>query len=164
MNKRVFVSAIGLASLMSLQSCSEKNPPDAGTEKKLAASPTLSSGNVARWYSSEQVARGAGLFQQNCAECHKVDASGSPDWKKTNAQGKLPPPPLDGSAHAWHHPLPMLQQIVRNGGIPMGGSMPAFKGKLDEQQINDILAWVQSHWPDKKYKTWSQINQRSHKQ
>jgi mono/diheme cytochrome c family protein len=161
-NKKIFVSVFGLVSLLPILSCSEQNQPESG----IAGAQTnkiLPSETVVRWYSSEQVLRGGALFQQHCAECHKADASGTPDWKKTDAEGKLPPPPLNGTAHAWHHPLPMLQQIVRNGGIPMGGSMPAFKGKLNDRQINDILAWVQSHWPDKQYTTWSQINQRSYK-
>ena len=115
---------------------------------------------VARWYSWEQVERGHGLFQNYCAECHKPDASGDPNWKQLDAEGKLPPPPLNGTAHAWHHPLPLLRRIVRNGGVPMGGSMPPFKDKLKPDEIDAILAWVQSHWSDEIYATWSQINQR----
>lgn len=115
---------------------------------------------VPRWYTQEQVERGYGLFQENCAECHKPDASGDPNWKQVNAEGKLPPPPLNGTAHAWHHPLPLLRRIVRTGGVPMGGTMPSFKDKLKPDEIDAILAWVQSHWSDEIYATWHQINQR----
>jgi len=115
---------------------------------------------VPRWYTQEQVERGYGLFQENCAECHKPDASGDPNWKQVNAEGKLPPPPLNGTAHAWHHPLPLLRRIVRTGGVPMGGTMPPFKDKLKPDEIDAILAWVQSHWSDEIYATWHQIDQR----
>ncbi len=113
-----------------------------------------------RWYSPAQVDRGYGLFQEHCARCHRPDASGDPNWKQADATGRLPPPPLDGSAHTWHHPLPLLRQIVRNGGIPMGGSMPPFRDRLSADEIDAILAWVQSHWPDEIYAAWDRINRR----
>ncbi|WP_457668823.1 c-type cytochrome [Thiolapillus sp.] len=158
MYKKTTTLIIAVPMLLALGACSdqkEKIPP--ATSAKPAKAPVYVAD---RWFSAEQAVRGGVLFQKNCAECHKADASGDPNWKQTNAEGKLPPPPLNGTGHAWHHPMPMLQQIVRNGGIPMGGSMPAFKEKLTTEQINDILAWVQSHWPDKIYITWMQINQR----
>lgn len=123
----------------------------------------LSETRVQRWYTPDQVARGQVLFQQHCAECHKADASGSPNWKEADAQGQFPPPPLNGTAHAWHHPLELLRRVVRLGGIPAGGSMPAFKDKLSATEIDDILAWVQSHWPDKIYRTWQKIDQSQNK-
>lgn len=161
MNRKTLTLIIGIPLISILGACSEQEETNKPAEPVAkAAVPPPGMYMEGRWYSEAQVKRGEALFQQNCAECHKPDASGDPNWKKTNAEGKLPPPPLNGSAHAWHHPMPMLQQIVRNGGIPMGGSMPAFKDKLTTDQINDILAWVQSHWPDKVYNTWMQINQR----
>jgi len=111
-----------------------------------------------RWYTKAQVTEGAGLYQANCAMCHKVDASGTPNWKKPLANGKYPPPPLNGDAHAWHHPLAALKRTVKNGGVALGGSMPAFGHKLNDVQIEAILAWVQTHWNDRIYQTWSQRN------
>lgn len=107
-----------------------------------------------RWYTAEQVEAGAVLYAQHCASCHKPNAEGTPDWKTRDANGKLPPPPLNGTAHAWHHPLDILRQVVRRGGAPVGGSMPAFGDKLAAQEIDAILAWVQSHWSDKIYAIW----------
>ncbi len=111
-----------------------------------------------RWYSQDQVERGNPLYQSHCAVCHKPDASGTKEWNKLDANGKLPPPPLNGSAHTWHHPLSILRRTVIYGGIPLGGTMPAFGDKLTPQQIYDILAWVQSHWSDEIYKIWNQRN------
>jgi len=32
--------------------------------------------------------------------------------------------------------------------------MPAFADKLSAQEVDAILAWVQSHWSDKIYAIW----------
>ena len=111
-----------------------------------------------RWYAQTQVHRGGDLFQTHCAECHKADASGTPDWRTPLANGKYPPPPLNGTAHAWHHPLSVLRRTVRTGGIPLGGTMPGFADKLSAEQIDDILAWVQTHWSDEIYRIWHERN------
>jgi len=36
----------------------------------------------------------------------------------------------------------------------MGGQMPAFGSKLSDKDINSIIAWLQTHWPEKILKTW----------
>ncbi|MEN8175497.1 MAG: cytochrome c [Pseudomonadota bacterium] len=107
-----------------------------------------------RWYTREQVTAGARHYQENCASCHKENAEGTADWKTRDSSGKLPPPPLNGTGHAWHHPLAILRTVVKKGGIPVGGTMPAFGEQLDEEQIDAILAWVQSHWSDEIYALW----------
>lgn len=111
-----------------------------------------------RWYKREQTELGGLLFQQHCAVCHKADASGTPNWKETDAAGKLPPPPLNGTAHTWHHSLPVLRRVVTLGGARLGGTMPAFGGKLSSDEIDAVLAWVQSHWPDRIYAIWNERN------
>lgn len=127
--------------------------------KAAAEKPTnpVSSQN-SRWYSQDQAKHGNTLYQANCAACHKPDASGTTDWKRLDAKEKLPPPPLNGTAHTWHHPLSVLRRTVKNGGIPLGGTMPEFGSKLNPQQIDDILAWVQSHWSNQIYHTWNERN------
>lgn len=107
-----------------------------------------------RWYSEEQVARGAPLYQTNCAGCHGPDAAATPDWRVMNEQGYYPPPPLNGTAHAWHHPMQVLRKTVQEGGIPLGGQMPSFGDQLNDEEIDDILAWIQSHWSDEIYQRW----------
>jgi mono/diheme cytochrome c family protein len=89
----------------------------------------LASFNIAaaeRWFNQDVVDLGSSLFQQNCAVCHGVNAEGTKDWKKTDANGNYPPPPLNGSAHAWHHSIPQLARSIKEGGIKLGGVMPAF--------------------------------------
>lgn len=118
--------------------------------------PSLHAGT--RWYSEQQVKSGEKLFAENCASCHGKKAEGTREWKKKDANGKLPPPPLDGTAHAWHHPINILRRTVREGSIKIGGSMPAFKDRLSEQQTDSVIAWVQSRWSDKVYAAWSERN------
>ncbi|MBT2990604.1 MAG: cytochrome c [Candidatus Thiodiazotropha sp. (ex Ctena orbiculata)] len=116
-----------------------------------------------RWYASQQVARGGKLYQQFCAECHKPDASGTTNWQQLDAKGNYPPAPLNGTAHTWHHPLSALRRTVMFGGVRLGGTMPGFGDKLQPQQIDDILAWVQSNWSDEIYAVWYQRDQQARK-
>lgn len=114
-----------------------------------------------RWYNSAQVQRGRSLYQANCASCHKSDMSGTPDWRKADAQGKYPPPPLNGTAHTWHHSLATLRRTIMTGGVPLGGTMPGFADQLNQEQIDDILSWIQSHWSDEIYRRWEERNSLS---
>ena len=79
-------------------------------------------GATERWFNQAVVDYGAGLFAQNCAVCHGANAEGTSDWKKTDANGNYPPPPLDGSAHAWHHSIPQLVRSIKEGGIKLVAS------------------------------------------
>lgn len=109
-----------------------------------------------RWYSKEQVSEGKPLFQTNCASCHGQEGQGAPNWREPLPDGKLQPPPLNGTGHAWHHPLNVLVRQIQMGGAPLGGSMPAFKEKLSEAQTASAVAYFQSLWPDKVYSAWMQ--------
>ena len=77
-----------------------------------------------RWYTPSQVMAGAPLYQEHCAGCHGADGSATAEWRTPDANGIYPPPPLDGSAHTWHHPLVLLEQTIVDGGAKFGGVMP----------------------------------------
>jgi mono/diheme cytochrome c family protein len=109
-----------------------------------------------RWFNQDIVDYGDRIFQQNCSVCHGSQAEGTRDWKKTDANGNYPPPPLDGSAHAWHHPIEQLARSIREGGIKLGGVMPPFGEKLSDQEILAAIAYFQSKWPDAVYTAWHQ--------
>lgn len=113
---------------------------------------------VARNPDSVQIQHGHQLFLQNCAICHGANAEGAPDWSRPDANGKYPPPPLNGSGHAWHHPQRALVATIKFGTVRIGGSMPAWQGKLSDQDIDDIIVWFQSLWPDELYAAWRRIN------
>ena len=108
-----------------------------------------------RWYTQAQVAQGAPLYTEFCAECHGPKAASTHEWRKQDAEGYYPPPPLNGTAHTWHHPLSLLRRTIREGGAKFGGKMPPFAEKLNATEVDAIIAWFQSLWPDKIYTTWS---------
>jgi mono/diheme cytochrome c family protein len=108
-----------------------------------------------RWYTQEQVAQGAPLYAKFCAECHGPKAASTTEWRKQDAEGYYPAPPLNGTAHTWHHQLPLLQRTIREGGAKFGGKMPPFADKLNAAEVDAIIAWFQSLWPEKTYTTWS---------
>ena len=111
------------------------------------------------WYSTAQKIQGKQVFKENCVICHGEKGQGLvKDWKKADANGKFPAPPLNGTAHTWHHSKELLLRTVNNGGIPLGGTMPAFKDKLTDKQKEAVLAYVMSLWPDKTYSQWAQRN------
>jgi thiol:disulfide interchange protein DsbC len=108
-----------------------------------------------RWYDQSALDKGSALFKQNCASCHGENAEATPDWKKTDSNGKYPPPPLNGTAHTWHHSKDLLKKTIREGGAKLGGVMPAFEDKLSDQDMDAVIAFFQSMWPDDIYQKWA---------
>ncbi len=109
-----------------------------------------------RWYTPNQVTSGEELFQQHCAVCHKPKAQGTTEWKRRLPNGALPPPPLNGSAHAWHHDMKVLMRTIEMGGTPLGGTMPPFGDKLSDSDKRAVIAYFQSFWSDETYQIWEQ--------
>lgn len=108
-----------------------------------------------RQYDAAQLQRGAALFEKNCVSCHGEKGVGKVlPWNVRQADGQYPPPPLDDSAHAWHHPTHLLARVVRDGSLPGQGNMPGWRGKLSEQDITDVVVYVTSLWSDEKYQIW----------
>jgi mono/diheme cytochrome c family protein len=107
-----------------------------------------------RWYSQGQVDNGRVVFNTNCAICHGAEAAGTPDWRKPMADGRYSPPPLNGTAHGWHHPLKALRRQINQGGAKFGGWMPAFADSVADKQVDEVIAYIQSLWPDEIYSAW----------
>lgn len=64
---------------------------------------------------------GKTTFENNCATCHGKAAQGVvKDWKKRLPNGMFPAPPLNGTAHTWHHSPKMLLNTINNGGAQFG--------------------------------------------
>ena len=106
------------------------------------------------------VSQGQEIYQQHCAFCHGDQAQGDPVWRKPGADGLYPPPPLNGAGHAWHHPTRQLHEMIRNGSQPGQGNMPAWDGKLSAAEIDAVITWFQSLWPDQVYAAWFDREQR----
>ncbi|HEY0844275.1 MAG TPA: c-type cytochrome [Noviherbaspirillum sp.] len=101
------------------------------------------------------VARGKDVYARHCASCHGANLEGQPEWRKRLQNGRLPAPPHDQTGHTWHHPDPLLFDIVKNGLVPgktapkgYQSDMPAYAGVLSDQDITAVLAFIKSTWPD----------------
>tara|TARA_R110001592_G_scaffold200585_1_gene449449 strand:+ start:1607 stop:2053 length:447 start_codon:yes stop_codon:yes gene_type:complete len=112
-----------------------------------------------RWYNNSQVELGKSVYNVNCIRCHLENAQGTFSWKKALEDGSYPPPPLNGTAHAWHHSAEVLLAVINEGGILNGGKMPAFKNTLSQEQQIAVIAYIQSFWPDNIYNKW-EANQK----
>lgn len=143
-----------LGAMVLLHGCSE------GGDGLLSGVQAKTQSAVTRSVDPARVARGERLFRQHCAVCHGENGEGAPDWRQRDADGMFPPPPLNGTGHAWHHPRAMLHYVIANGS-PGGGKMPAWKGTLDSAEIDDIISWFMSRWPDEVYQAWYEIERRT---
>ena len=112
-------------------------------------------GAAERNYKPEHLEAGQQLFTTHCAVCHGDNAEGRvKNWQEPGADGKLPPPPLNGTAHTWHHSTSALHQTIMQGTLKIGGSMPPFAGKLGEAESLQIIYWLTSLWPDELFEAW----------
>lgn len=116
---------------------------------------------TARWYAPAQVRAGAELYAAHCLSCHGAAGAGDANWKRRNDDGSFPPPPLDGTAHTWHHNLAVLRRTIARGGVPLGGTMPAFADKLSPEERDAVIAYIQSLWTDEIYQTWYERVQKN---
>ncbi|MFV1998216.1 MAG: cytochrome c [Acidiferrobacterales bacterium] len=110
---------------------------------------------------SSIVQQGLQLYRANCASCHGDQGQGAPNWQQSGTDGKLPPPPLNGTGHAWHHPMPVLVSTIKNGTRRIGGNMPPWQEKLTDTEIRAIIAWLQSRWPDELYQAWARMDREA---
>lgn len=101
---------------------------------------------------------GQTLYAEQCASCHGANLEGQPNWRTPDANGVLPAPPHDASGHTWHHDNQLLfeytwlggeEALAARGVTGFASGMPGFGGVLDDGEIWDILAYIQSTWPDR---------------
>jgi mono/diheme cytochrome c family protein len=99
-----------------------------------------------------QVDAGRTVYTKHCANCHGARLEGQPDWRQRMPNGRLPAPPHDDSGHTWHHSDEMLFGITKNGLVPdyappdYQSDMPAFGGRLSDNDIWAVLAFIKSRW------------------
>lgn len=99
-----------------------------------------------------KVALGQKAYVQHCAACHGAKLEGQPEWRRRLPNGRMPAPPHDESGHTWHHADSVLFGITKRGLVPpyappdYATDMPAFGGKLGDEEIWAVLAFIKSHW------------------
>lgn len=79
-------------------------------------------------------AKGAEVFKGKCAMCHGADAKGQTPMGKTFKLKDLRSAEVQGQTDA------QLKTIIEDGKRPM----PAYKGKLSAEQVNDVVAYIRS--------------------
>jgi mono/diheme cytochrome c family protein len=107
-----------------------------------------------RWYTQSDIDLGSKQFLKHCSSCHGKNAEGTVDWRERLADGSFPPPPLNGTAHAWHHNMSTLLRTINNGGAPLGGKMPSFKEVLSNKEKLALIAYFQHFWTNEIYRSW----------
>ncbi|MEK7758569.1 MAG: cytochrome c [Pseudomonadota bacterium] len=111
-----------------------------------------------RQFDPESVTRGARVFEQNCVLCHGPQAQGHPDWQTPSDGSFAAAPPLNGTGNDWKRSRAMLAATIQNGVRRKSDNvdvMPAWKGRLSERDVEDVLNWLQSLWPADVYDAWS---------
>ncbi|MCY3569197.1 MAG: cytochrome c [Chloroflexi bacterium] len=133
-----FVALIALATLAIL-------PVACGESETVAAPSGEQSSDIRETRSGEQI------FAMTCASCHGSEGEGADNWMVRGEDGRLPPPPLNGDGHTWHHSDGVLYGIVSDGGLGLGfgSNMPAFKDQLTGDQIIAVLEYVKTLWEGK---------------
>jgi mono/diheme cytochrome c family protein len=139
---------------------------DSGSSSDQHMIPTLTGSGIQRSNNLALINQGWHLYEKHCAHCHGPHAEGDTLWRKPGVDGYYPPPPLDGSGHSWHHPRSVLHNIIKHGspvderGLPLG-KMPAWGQVLNDQEIEVLIVWFQSLWPDPVYAIWYDREQRA---
>jgi mono/diheme cytochrome c family protein len=148
------ILSLGLLTVMALlllASC-ERKPAPAPTPK----APSTSLPSVESAPSLAALNRGAKLFQEHCAQCHGPEAQGHPDWQ---TPGVVAAPPLNGTGNDWKRSRAEIVAVIANGAQRNGVTvMPAWKGRLTEAEMNDVIAWFQALWPPDVYARWQRAN------
>ena len=96
---------------------------------------------------------GAALYAEHCAACHGANLEGQPNWRTRKSDGRLPAPPHDETGHTWHHPDALLFAITKHGTEAMSTSdyksdMPGFGDILSDTEIQAVLDYIKSRWPE----------------
>ena len=93
-----------------------------------------------------EITTGQKVYEQNCEECHGVKAIGE---DPENPGGTLDiAPALNGKAHTWHHPPVFLFQKIKNKIVNKSSPMPRFADILSDDEVNAVLAYIKSLWPE----------------
>jgi alcohol dehydrogenase (quinone), cytochrome c subunit len=116
-----------------------KSLPPARQEAALsydqATHTALSTGNVS--------APGAQLYIDHCATCHRTDGHG---------YGQVYPALANNPILNGDNPGSVIRLVLHGGTMPAGRdapsqfSMPAFRDRLSDQQVADLLTFVRSSW------------------
>jgi mono/diheme cytochrome c family protein len=119
---------------------------------------TAAPGWSAHELDGRDIANGEVLYAEQCAACHGANLEGQPNWSTPDENGVLPAPPHDETGHTWHHDNVLLFDYTKLGGqralaergiSGFNSGLPSFSGIISDEEIWDILAYIQSTWPER---------------
>ena len=117
MNRKILVLSLLLAGALSACGKSETTPsPSAGTSTTTPTT-TASTGTTTK-------ADAQTVFKANCVSCHGANLEGMVGPNLQKVGGK--------------YSKDQLSTIIANGK----GAMPAFKGKLSDDEVNALSTWL----------------------
>jgi cytochrome c oxidase subunit 2 len=88
--------------------------------------------------SGELFQQGQKVFEDNCADCHRLNGKGLP--------GTFPA--HDGNPFVVGDPKPVIATVL-NGRKSNLGPMPTWKDKLDDQQIAAVISFIRQAWSNR---------------
>ena len=108
------------------------------------------------------IAKGKIAYENNCVSCHQINLSGAENWKTLDEDGHRKAPPLNGTGHTWHHDDKTLHSIIKYGLAKLvknyQGKMAGFGDVLNDDEIDNVLAYIKSYWPKDKYQYQIDLN------
>ena len=112
--------------------------------------------------STLMIARGKIIYENNCISCHQVNLIGTENWKSLDKDGHRKAPPLNGTGHTWHHDDATLHNIIKYGLAKLvknyEGKMLGFEDNLKNEDIDSVLSYIKSFWPDDVYQQQINLN------
>jgi len=100
--------------------------------------PGASSGGLTASASPEH---GLTLYKKYCTSCHGPNGRGEYRWQYKERGA----PPLDASAHAWHHSDSQLVSMILDKPVA-DSRMPPWRGILSRDDAIDIVAYMKTLW------------------
>jgi mono/diheme cytochrome c family protein len=113
--------------------------PSSGRTVKFAANPAT----AAALATGHEADRGAELYDDNCAACHRSDGAGSP---------AALPQIADNSSVLAEDPNSLILLVLAGGSLPGTAAapstlgMPAFAWRLSDEEVAELLTFIRTNW------------------
>jgi mono/diheme cytochrome c family protein len=127
------------ADLQAIASYLKTLSPAPGVQAKYSADPSTAAALAA----GHEAGRGAELYDDNCAACHRTDGGGSPNVL----------PKIGGNPTVLSENADSLIRLVLAGsslpgtaGAPSPLGMPGFSWRLSNAEVSQLLTFVRSSW------------------
>lgn len=137
--RRLIFALVLLSTVYFFGACAANTSKPSGTNANAPATP------AAAWPKPtiDELASGKKTFEQNCAICHKTDGTGG----KIEIEGKkLNPDNLTSGKIKGFSDEKIIGYILN--GVEDEG-MPAFKDKLSEGEIRDVVKYIRKQFQNK---------------